>query len=137
MKFFRTLILINLACFSVLVQAEEEELPAKSLVELLELVKEGKVVNSKVNSDREKQFLADRARQAGEVRKAERWQAEEEAEEVAEADDDDEDDALSLASSIGFETADLPSDEECSASPTGTAGEHGRQQDTLQPGHRL
>lgn len=80
MKFFRTLILISLACLSFLVQAEEEEIPAKSLVELLELVKEGKVVNSKVNSNREKQFLADRARQAGEVRKAERWQAEEEAE---------------------------------------------------------
>ena len=80
MKFFRTLILTSLACLSFLVQAEEEEIPAKSLVELLELVKEGKVVNSKVNSNREKQFLADRARQAGEVRKAERWQAEEEAE---------------------------------------------------------
>ena len=82
MKFFRTLILISLASLSFLVQAEEEEIPAKSLVELLELVKEGKVVNSKVNSNREKQFLADRARQAGEVRKAERWQAEEEASKI-------------------------------------------------------
>ena len=48
MKFFRTLILIGLAVFSLLVQAEDEEIPAKSLVELLELVKEGKVVNSRV-----------------------------------------------------------------------------------------
>ena len=72
MKFFRTLILIGLAGFSLLAQAEDEEIPAKSLVELLELVKEGKVVNSRVNSEREKQFLADRARQASEVRRAER-----------------------------------------------------------------
>ena len=64
MKFFRTLILISLTFYSFLAQAEEEEIPAKSLVELLELVKEGKVVNSRVNSNREKQFLADRARQA-------------------------------------------------------------------------
>ena len=65
MKFFRTLILISMACSSFLVQAEEEEIPAKSLVELLELVKEGKVVNSKVNSNREKQFMADRGRGDG------------------------------------------------------------------------
>ena len=78
MKFFRTLILIGLAVFSLLAQAEDEELPAKSLVELLELVKEGKVVNSRVNSEREKQFLADRAQQASEVRRAEREQARQE-----------------------------------------------------------
>jgi len=80
MKLLRTFILILMAGYSLIVQAEEEEIPAKSLVELLELVKEGKIVNSKINADRERQFLADRSKQASEVRKAERWQAEEEAE---------------------------------------------------------
>ena len=80
MKLLRTFILILMAGFGLAVQAEEEEIPAKSLVELLELVKEGKIVNSKINADRERQFLADRSKQASEVRKAERWQAEEEAE---------------------------------------------------------
>ncbi len=60
--------------------AAEEEIPAKTLAELLELVKEGKVVNSRVNDQREKEFLADKAQQAQEVRNAERMQREEEAE---------------------------------------------------------
>lgn len=59
---------------------EQEEIPAKSLAELLELVKDGKVVNGRVNDQREREFLADKANQAQEVRNAERMQAEEEAE---------------------------------------------------------
>ncbi|MBO6565742.1 MAG: MotA/TolQ/ExbB proton channel family protein, partial [Pseudomonadales bacterium] len=66
--------------FSGSTYAAEEEIPAKSLAELLELVKDGKVVNARVNDQREKEFLADKARQAQEVRNAERMQREEEAE---------------------------------------------------------
>lgn len=60
--------------------AQEEEIPAKSLAELLELVRDGKVVNGRINDQREQEFLADRANQAQEVRNAERMQREEEAE---------------------------------------------------------
>lgn len=66
--------------FSGSTYAAEEEIPAKSLAELLELVKDGKVVNGRINDQREKEFLADKARQAQEVRNAERMQREEEAE---------------------------------------------------------
>ncbi len=66
--------------FSGSTYAAEEEIPAKSLAELLELVKDGKVVNARINDQREKEFLADKARQAQEVRNAERMQREEEAE---------------------------------------------------------
>ena len=76
---------ILIAMTSVLVlsgwaNAEEEEIPAKTLAELLELVKEGKVVNARSNDQREKQFLADRTRQQSEVNTAKRLQREEEAE---------------------------------------------------------
>ena len=62
------------------VNAAEEEIPAKTLAELLELVKEGKVFNKRSNDQREKQFLADKSRQQSEVNTAKRLQREEEAE---------------------------------------------------------
>ena len=60
-------------------QAVSEEVEAKSLAELLQLVKEGKVVNARLNERREQEFLADKSQQQGEVRKAQREQANEEA----------------------------------------------------------
>ena len=62
------------------VSAAEEEIPAKTLAELLEMVKEGKVINKRANDQREKQFLADKSRQQSEVNTAKRLQREEEAE---------------------------------------------------------
>ena len=59
---------------------EKEEIPAKTLAELLELVKEGKIVNARANERREREFLANRARQQQAVRDAERLQRQEEAE---------------------------------------------------------
>lgn len=66
--------------FAGFVSAAEEEIPAKTLAELLDLVKEGKVVNRDTNERREREFQADRAAQQQEVRNAERMQREEEAE---------------------------------------------------------
>ena len=66
--------------FSGPLWAEEDDIRAKSLAELLELVKDGKVVNARVNERREREFLADRAQQQQAVRNAERMQREEEAE---------------------------------------------------------
>lgn len=66
--------------FSGFASAAQEEIPAKTLTELLELVKEGKVVNKRINEQREKEFKADKAKQQSEVRNAERMQTEEEAE---------------------------------------------------------
>ncbi len=66
--------------FSGAVNAANEEIPAKSLAELLDLVKEGKVINKKANDQREKQFMADKAQQQSEVNKAKRMQRDEEAE---------------------------------------------------------
>ncbi len=66
--------------FSGNVWAAEEEIPAKSLSELLQMVKDGKVVNAEENARREQEFMADRANQAQAVRNAERMQREEEAE---------------------------------------------------------
>ena len=60
-------------------QAVSEEVEAKSLAELLQLVKEGKVVNARLNERREQEFLADKSQPQGEVRKAQREQANEEA----------------------------------------------------------
>ncbi|MEK9823766.1 MAG: energy transducer TonB, partial [Gammaproteobacteria bacterium] len=60
--------------------AAEEEIAAKSLAELLELVKEGKVVNKRENEQREREFQANKANQQSEVNKARRMQREEEAE---------------------------------------------------------
>jgi len=60
-------------------QAAEQEIEAKSLAELLQLVKDGKVVNARINDRREQEFIADKSRQQGEVRNAQREQANEEA----------------------------------------------------------
>ena len=60
------------------VQAEEE-IQAKSLAELLQLVKDGKVVNQRVNEQREREFVAGKNRQQQALRDAEREQANEEA----------------------------------------------------------
>ncbi len=57
----------------------EEEAKAKSLGELLEMVKDGKVVNARLNAQREKDFIDNKARQQQAVRDAERQQREEEA----------------------------------------------------------
>ena len=58
---------------------EAEEIQAKSLAELLQLVKDGKVVNQRVNEQREREFIADKNRQQQAVRDAQREQANEEA----------------------------------------------------------
>jgi biopolymer transport protein ExbB len=60
------------------VQAEEE-IQAKSLAELLQLVKDGKVVNQRVNEQREREFVADKNRQQKAVKDAQNEQAREEA----------------------------------------------------------
>ena len=60
------------------VQADEE-IQAKSLAELLQLVKDGKVVNQRVNEQREREFVAGKNRQQQALRDAEREQANEEA----------------------------------------------------------
>jgi biopolymer transport protein ExbB len=64
---------------SVPARAADEKIPAKTLAELLQLVKDGKVVNSKVNSQREKEFVADKSRQQQALRDAKKQQADEEA----------------------------------------------------------
>ena len=73
---------LALGISSQLWAAEEtkEEIPAKTLAELLELVKEGKVVNARTNERREREFLANRSRQQDAVNDAQRMQREEEAE---------------------------------------------------------
>ena len=58
---------------------QAEEIQAKSLAELLQLVKDGKVVNQRVNEQREREFIADKNRQQQAVRDARREQANEEA----------------------------------------------------------
>ena len=58
---------------------QAEEIQAKSLAELLQLVKDGKVVNQRVNEQREREFIADKNRQQQAVRDAQREQANEEA----------------------------------------------------------
>jgi biopolymer transport protein ExbB len=57
----------------------EEEIVAKTLAELLQLVKDGKVVNTRLNDQREKEFLADKAKQRQAVTDAKRQQRQEEA----------------------------------------------------------
>ena len=58
---------------------EKEEIEAKSIVELLQLVKDGKISNRRVNETREREFLADKASQQRSVRDAEAAQRREEA----------------------------------------------------------
>jgi biopolymer transport protein ExbB len=57
----------------------EDEIQAKSLAELLQLVKDGKVVNQRVNEQREREFIADKNRQQKAVNDAQNEQAREEA----------------------------------------------------------
>lgn len=59
---------------------EKEEITAKSLTELLKLVRDGKISNQKANRRREDKFNRDKAGQQREVTKAEQRQREEEAE---------------------------------------------------------
>ena len=58
---------------------EKEEIEAKSIVELLQLVKDGKISNRRVNETREREFLADKASQQRSVRDAQAAQRREEA----------------------------------------------------------
>ena len=80
MKKALTVVMAFALGFSGYAIAEEEEIPAKSLAELLEMVRDGKVTNARLNEQREQEFLADKAAQQQEVRNAERMQREEEAE---------------------------------------------------------
>ena len=59
--------------------AEEEEIEAKSIAELLQLVREGKIANRRTNERREREFLADKSQQQKEVRNAQTAQRREEA----------------------------------------------------------
>ena len=70
--------LLSICCaatllFSSLVWSAEddEEIEAKSIVELLQLVRDGKISNRRLNENREREFLADRASQQRSVRNAE------------------------------------------------------------------
>jgi|TARA_B100000315_G_scaffold187081_2_gene176667 biopolymer transport protein ExbB len=58
--------------------AAEEEIPAKSLAELLQLVRDGQVVGRDINQRREKEFLADRTTQQQSLARAKREQKREE-----------------------------------------------------------
>ncbi len=80
MKKANIVVLAFALAFSGFATAAEEEIPAKSLAELLELVKEGKVVNRRENEQREREFQANKANQQSELNKARRMQREEEAE---------------------------------------------------------
>lgn len=80
MKKALSLIMAAALAFSAPVYAAEDDVPAKTLDELLQLVREGKVVNSRINDQREREFTANKANQQGEVRKAEKMQRDEEAE---------------------------------------------------------
>jgi biopolymer transport protein ExbB len=57
----------------------EEEIKAASLSELLQMVKDGKLVNSRANAERERVFAQDKANQAKSLADAQRLQREEEA----------------------------------------------------------
>ena len=93
------------------VNSAEDEIAAKTLAELLTLVKEGKVVNGRVNDKRERDFLADKAKQRSEVRSAENMQRKEEAEAEAQAEADAEAEAqveATAAADAEQETIDEP-----------------------------
>lgn len=77
-KIIMSLIAISLV-LSLPASGAEDQIPAKTLAELLQLVKDGKVVNSRINSQRERDFLADKSKQQAAVRDAQRQQREEEA----------------------------------------------------------
>jgi len=63
---------------SATTQAAEDKINAKSLSELLQMVKEGKLINRDVNNQREKDFVSNKAKQAQAVKDAERMQLVEE-----------------------------------------------------------
>jgi biopolymer transport protein ExbB len=72
--------LVTTALFlSLPVKAEDEEIEAKSIGELLQLVRDGKIVNKRANEKRERDFLADKSKQQKAVRDAEAAQKREEA----------------------------------------------------------
>ena len=72
--------LVTAALFlSLPVKAEDEEIEAKSIGELLQLVRDGKIVNKRANEKRERDFLADKSKQQKAVRDAEAAQKREEA----------------------------------------------------------
>ena len=71
MKNVMTTAVVSIFFLTGVVQAAEDEIPAKSLGELLQLVKEGKVGSSNVNARREREFLADKAKQQKALRDAE------------------------------------------------------------------
>lgn len=79
MKSFTTALIIFALGFSGAAWAAEEEIPAKSLAELLELVRQGRVANTQINERRETEFLANKSRQQSAVMDAERMEREEEA----------------------------------------------------------
>ena len=74
-----TLALITIALTFSLGARAEEEITAKSLGELLQLVKEGKLINKKANDQREKEFLADKSKQQKALDDARKMQRDEEA----------------------------------------------------------
>jgi biopolymer transport protein ExbB len=74
-----TLALITLALTFSLTARAEDEIQAKSLGELLQLVKEGKLINKKSNEQREKSFLADKSKQQQALNDARKMQKDEEA----------------------------------------------------------
>ncbi|HAK51066.1 MAG TPA: energy transducer TonB [Gammaproteobacteria bacterium] len=58
---------------------DEEDIEAKSIAELLQLVRDGKIANRRTNERREREFLADKSKQQKAVRDAEAAQRREEA----------------------------------------------------------
>ncbi|MBQ76161.1 MAG: energy transducer TonB [Gammaproteobacteria bacterium] len=74
-----TICLMAMVLISSLPVRAADEIPAKTLAELLQLVKDGKVVNSQLNTRREKEFVADKAKQQQALSNANREQRREEA----------------------------------------------------------
>jgi len=74
-----TLAIITLALTFSLTARAEDEIQAKSLAELLQLVKEGKLVNKEANEQRERSFLADKSKQQQALNNARKMQRDEEA----------------------------------------------------------
>ena len=77
------LLIKNLAGLLLIVsfsaQSANDDVQASTLSELLNMVKEGKVVNGRINERREREFIADKSKQQQAVRSAQRQQANEEA----------------------------------------------------------
>ena len=79
MKRLVLIIMSVVLAISMPVNAAEDEIVAKTLAELLQMVKEGKLINRQDNERREREFLADKSKQQAELKSAERQQREEEA----------------------------------------------------------